>query len=58
MNGLDAIAMHRLTTMPERQRRTTDETAGRGYAGIARALRRLRLPAVRGTVFRPETSAR
>jgi hypothetical protein len=58
MNGLDAIAMHQLTRMPERHRRTTDETSGRRFAGMAGAIRRLRPPAVRRTVLQPETSAR
>jgi hypothetical protein len=58
MNGLDAIAMNQLTRMPERHRRTTDETSGRFYARVAGAIRRLRPPAVRRTVLQPETSAR
>lgn len=58
MNGLDAIAMNQLARMPERHRRSTDETSGRFYAGVARVVRRLRPPAVRRTVLQPETSAR
>ena len=58
MNGLDAIAMQQLARMPERHRRTTDETSGRLFAGMAGAIRRLRPPAVRRTVLQPETSAR
>ena len=55
MNGLDAIAMHQLTRMPERHR---DEISGRLYARLATAFRRLRPPAVRRTALQPETSAR
>jgi hypothetical protein len=55
MNGLDAIAMHQLTRMPERHR---EEISGRMFARVARAIRRLRPGAVNRTVLQPETSAR
>lgn len=58
MNGLDAIAMNHLARMPERHRRTTDETSGRFFARVAGVVRRLRPPALGRTVLQPETSAR
>jgi hypothetical protein len=45
---MNIAAMQQLTTMPERDRRATEETAGRMFAGVARAVRRLR--GVRPTV--------
>jgi hypothetical protein len=56
MNELHNAAMYQLATMPERDRHATEETAGRMFAGMARAARRLR--GVRLTVklaVRPQT---
>jgi hypothetical protein len=51
-----------VSTMSERDRRTTDENAGRMFAGMVRVLRRLRrgrrTPPARTAVLQPETSLR
>ena len=39
---MNELHMYRLEMTPERDRRTTEETAGRMFAGIVRAVRRLR----------------
>jgi hypothetical protein len=48
-------ALSRLTTVPERDRRATEEIAGRLVAGLVRAVRRLRRARVTETaaVFSP-----
>jgi hypothetical protein len=53
-------ALYQLSTMPERDRRATEETAGRMFAAMVRAVRRLRGARVTGTaaVLQPETSTR
>jgi len=42
MNDPHVSAMFWISTVSERDRRTTEETAGRMFAGITRAVRRLR----------------
>ncbi|GAA0897020.1 hypothetical protein GCM10009557_71400 [Virgisporangium ochraceum] len=63
MNDPHIAALLWVSTMPERDRRTTDATAGRLFAGMARAIRRLRgrrKPAqpARSAVLQTETSLR